>query len=246
MDSTKPGRVYVGRIVDGPGGLPKQPSKDGYTPVVVMMKSYKKYYPLSPYALTNEQDHIMENIWQFSKVYEEVPKSTQRYSRYDARVIWEWPNEVHYDGENLTKEYWKWRKAGMSNLEAVRYPVGFNHRHKVLFSYHNGEKLDYVESRKKLYLPLYTELVKEEAVFDKLQERHLNGENLLIIEVDGPHQESLEYYQEKYDVSHRFIKDNCIRCNRKNLNIMLNDLKHPFGHGYCLAAAIQDINLLDY
>jgi len=28
-----------------------------------------------------------------------------------------------------------------------------------------------------------------------------------------------------------------------HLNVMLNDTKHPFGHGYCLASALLDIKL---
>lgn len=53
-----------------------------YIPIVVMTKS-SKYGQLGPYVLQDEDGSIMENIWQFSKCYEKVPQSTQRYSRWD-------------------------------------------------------------------------------------------------------------------------------------------------------------------
>ena len=73
-----------------------------------------------------------------------------------------------------------------------------------------------------------------------LKNRLINGENLLIIEVDGPHQESLDYYKEKYEVGDDFIQKNTMLANDENINIMLNDTKHPFGHGYCLAMTLLD------
>lgn len=115
--------------------------------------------------------------------------------------------------------------------------VGYESRHKCLFSVSNtGERYDYIEARKNIYLPLYIKLVKREPKFRELALGE--GRNLLIIEIDGPHQESLSYYQEKYGVSSSFIKHGSIRANKKNLSIMLNDDKHPFGHGYCLAVAL--------
>ena len=185
----------------------------------------------------------MENIYQFSKVYKNVPKSKQYYSRYDRRVIWDWPAQTHLEGDQLTHDYIKWRTCGMNASEPIRYPVGFKNRHKCLFSLKGDEipevkSLDYIESRKEIYLPLYTELVQKEKQFLELVERLKNGENLLIIEVDGPHEESLEYYRDKYDVPKDFIQNFTMLATRENIDIMLNDPKHPFGHGYCLALAL--------
>jgi hypothetical protein len=105
-----------------------------------------------------------------------------------------------------------------------------------------GERLTYVQARKQIYLPIYCELVKQQPQFKRLVDRWRNGENLLILEVDGPHQESLAYYQEKYGVGESFIEHDTILATFQNLKIMLNDVKHSFGHGYCLAAALQSIN----
>jgi hypothetical protein len=68
------------------------------------------------------------------------------------------------------------------------------------------------------------------------------GENLLIIEVDGPHEEDLEYYMKKYDVKKDFIENNTMLVNEENIKVMLNDGKHPYGHGYCLACELLDFD----
>jgi hypothetical protein len=215
-----------------------------------MTKSYKDWYELSPYSLKNKKGQIMENIWQFSKVYETVPAYTAYYSRYNKKVIWEHGAETHVKSDKLTNDYWKWRQKGMDNKYAVRYPVGFYHRHKCIYAIKENKKkysskskkLDYVESRKAIYVPLYMKLVREEKKFDKLKKMLENGENLLIIEVDGPHEESLKYYKDKYSVSSKFIENSTIVVNKDNMKIMLNDRKHAFGHGYCLAMAVLDMD----
>ena len=68
------------------------------------------------------------------------------------------------------------------------------------------------------------------------------GKNLLIVDVDGPHQESLDYYKETYQVKDDFIENGTILVTKKNVNIMLKDTKYSFGHGYCLAMALMGYN----
>lgn len=231
--------IRVGRCkyVKGKQILPFFPD---YTKVVVLMKS-SPYWELSPYYLKDENGVIHENKHQFSKVYRQVPASKRTYSRFDKTVIWEHPAETHIDEDgNITEEYKKWREKGMKNKWAVRYPVGFNHRHKCEYALLDDltTKLDYVQARKQIYLPVYLELVKKQPKFVKLKNKLLKGEKLLIIEVDGPHQESLDYYKEKYGVEDDFIENDTIQATKRNMEIMLNDTKHPFGHGYCLAIAL--------
>ena len=49
----------------------------------------------------------------------------------------------------------------------------------------------------------------------------------------------------KYNVKNDFIENDTIIANYDNLKIMLNDEKHAFGHGYCLAMALQEYDNLD-
>lgn len=240
--------IKVGRC-EYKNGRKSFPSYENYESIIAMSGRYK-YSDLSPFRLTDDNGRNMENLWQFSKVYQYVPRSTQRYSRYDNRVIWKHPKEIHViqnpDGTwKLTNEYYKWREKGMNNPDAVRYPVGRNNAGKCLFSLKNTPDgsvietpLNYIEARKQIYLPTYVHLVKKHDKFKILLDKINKGQNLLIIGPDGPHQESLPYYKDKYNVSGDFIDKNTMTCNRKNLNIMLNDPKHPFGHCYCLALAL--------
>src|SRR4029078_1354398 len=99
--------------------------------------------------------------------------SNQKFSRWNQRIIWEWPSEIHLDENNEpTSSYFKWRQAGFENKDAVRYPVGFNYRHNCEFSLtDDGRRLDYIEARKEIYLKLYMDLVKEEPLFKELKDR---------------------------------------------------------------------------
>ncbi len=67
------------------------------------------------------------------------------------------------------------------------------------------------------------------------------GQKLFIIEVDGPHQESLNYYKQTYGVGDDFIVNGSIDVTIPNMQIMINDTKHAFGHGYCLAMELLGI-----
>jgi hypothetical protein len=142
----------------------------------------------------------------------------------------------------------KWREEGMNAQDAIRYPVGRAHVSKCVCSYkdNNFDKpLNYVEARKEIYFGDYVALVKQQPLYKKLEDMLNSGKNLLIIEVDGPIQNSLEYYKEKYKIPKNWIERNSIDITEKNMKILINDTKHAFGHGYCLAMALLDIGIGD-
>lgn len=240
--------IRIGRCKYNNQGQRSDPSYPGFTPIVVLMKGHNEWGCLGPYELKDDNNVIFENRYQYSKVYQEVPATIQRYSRWDKKIIWNHPKETHYANNQLQPAYWTWREKGMNNQYAVRYPVGFGNMHKCLFAIkdanHINEKMDYIETRMQIYVPLYCELVKKQDKFYELKNRLDNGENLLIIEVDGPHQESLINYQEKYGVYDNFIENDTILGTEENLHIMMIDPKHPFGHGYCLAVALLNLENL--
>lgn len=226
------------------------PTYKDYTSIIVLTTRYSKYGDIGPYNLKNEKGQIVECVWQFSKVYKYVPESKIPYSSGDRRIVWNWPKETHIDDDgNLTPEYWNWRETGKNNELPVRNPVPWYHLKNCQFSLEkdlpiskDNPKLDYIQARKKIYLPIYINAVKSHELFKELQTRYNNGEKILIIEVDGPHSESLNYYIEKYNVEKDFIKNDSMLATLENLNIMLNDGKYPFGHGYALAWAIQEFD----
>lgn len=232
------GEIRVGRIKYNTG-KPVYPSYEGFTPILVLTKS-SEYGELGPYLLKDEDGVIMENAWQFRKLYPWVPKSRQPYSRFDNTIIWSHPEETHVTDGVPNEKYWAWREKGFRCEYPVRYPVG-NGVHKsrcICVLSDEGERLGIEDGRKKVYLKIYAELVKKQPKFLELQQRVMNGENLLIIEPDGPHQESLEYYKREYNVDDSFIEQDTMLVTMKSVKIMLKDTKHSFGHGYCLAMAL--------
>lgn len=259
------GRVRVGRCTYTRTGERVDPVEPGFTPIVVLMKSHSKWGVLGPYELQDPHTNvILENLWQFSKVYADVPRSEQKKSRWDPSVIWAHPAERHVvqdDAKNvrLSPQYFAWRAKGFACSQAIRYPVGFDGRHKCLFALApaaaaslsdsllpDGKnvlippsvQLDYIAARKEIYVPEYTRLVKLHPLFQELVNRVRRGENLLIIEVDGPHEESMAYYKTTYGVPDSFIERQSVEATRFNLGILLRDPTHPYGHGYCLADAL--------
>ena len=84
--------------------------------------------------------------------------------------------------------------------------------------------------------------MKQHPTFVKLSNWLKAGQNLLIIEIDGPHEESLSYYKDTYNVGDDFIQYNTMLATKDNLDIMLNDSLHSYGHGYCLASCLLGFN----
>lgn len=237
------------------GGKPCDPSYPEFKNIICLTPS-SDWGSLGPYALKDEQGCLMENIWQFSKIYERVPASAQPYSRWNKRIIWKHPAEVHVvcvgNKKYITDAYYEWRKKGFFSPDPIRYPAGYSHRRKCLGALIGSDEeikqanadgvlplISYITARKQIYVPTYCTLVKQQPQFKQLQQMlYDQNTNLLIIEVDGPHQESLDYYKTQYGVNDDFIQDHTILVTRQNIEIMLHDDRHSFGHGYCLAMAL--------
>lgn len=139
----------------------------------------------------------MENAWQFSKVYKK------------------------HVGENgfPTPEWLFWALRGFQDDYAHRYPMGKGAKPE--FSFWNGEKLDYVAARKKIYCPLYAEAVKKTNSFEKLAKIVKNPENdqktVWLWDFDG-------YDYTKMDIS---------------LKKVINDPYRSMGHAFVLAMLLQ-------
>lgn len=235
------GQVRVGR-----SKFRQTTSYPNFTNIPVLTYNFGKYAAIGPYELKNNRGQILENIWQFSKVYLQVPQVQIPYSTGNKTIVWTWPAETHMESGNPNLLYWNWRETGKNNPQPVRFPVGPQNKNTVAYALKDeappsetNPKLDYIQSRKAIYVPIYENSVVQHPLFLDLWIRHQSGENLLILDVDGPHQESLGYYQHKYGVSKDFIQQDTILATDQNLDILLNDPKHPYGHGYVLARTLQ-------
>jgi hypothetical protein len=135
----------------------------------------------------------VENSWQYSKCFKE-----------------------HIDKDGLpTEEYFKWAKNGFIKEKAVRYPMGKGR--KAEFAWW-GRKLDYIESRKIIYIPAYANAVKNTDSFKKLKELYNKFDRLLLWCFDCYSMEGLTY------------KD------------IINNPNKSLGHGFVLAMLLEDFD----
>lgn len=130
----------------------------------------------------------VENAWQFCKVYPE-----------------------HADAiGNPTAKYFSWSRAGWNSKQPFRYPMGKGK--KPLYSYWDGEKLDYITARKRIYIPLYTSAAVKTNSFQELKSIK---EDILIVD---------------FDVYDKGVLD---------WDTLINDSLHPFGHGFVLGMLLE-------
>jgi hypothetical protein len=243
------GQVRVGTI-RYENGKAIHPTFPGFKNIVCLTKS-SQYGDIGPYVLSDENKTIFECYYQFLKVYNWVPAIRERLSRFQS-IYWEHPLETHVENGILNNKWHLWNQKGFHNPDPVRYPVGKKHRGNCIgivpprlikenkSPIRVDQLLGVVEGRKQVYFKEYNRLVKQELLFHKLQSKLRNGENLLIIEVDGPRAESLDYYKTTYNVENNFIQNDTILVDEKNMKIMLHDTRHSFGHGYCLAISLLE------
>src|SRR5690606_26936942 len=78
--------------------------------------------------------------------------------------------------------WFTWARRGWSASRADRYPRGKGAR--PLYAYWDGEKLGYIEARKRIYIPLYAQAVLRTPQFRELCRRAEN-EHLALFDFDG-------------------------------------------------------------
>ena len=145
---------------------PRDKSQDDY---VINVTSRSKTWSrgLSPFFLGPIKlygNHIAQNVengWQYSKVYAQHADENQ----------------------NPTDEYWEWAKSGWDNERAVRYPMAKGS--KPLYCLWNNEKLGYIESKRKVYVPLYSNAVKDTEEFSKLKKLYKTFGKLRLWDFDA-------------------------------------------------------------
>lgn len=169
----------------------------------VTSKSSSIYQNLSPFFLgpvslyNGQTSQNVENAWQFSKVY-----------------------TVHHDylDDQPTEEYFMWATLGWNDERAHRYPMGKGA--VPMYSWWDGQKLDYVKARRQIYVPLYKQAVLEyhPRLLDAMCDLVSEGINLVIHDFDA------------YD--HHVLG--------MSLNDVLEDPTRKMGHGFVLAMMIEE------
>ena len=216
-----------------------------------------EFSSLHPDNLRESSGRILGNVWKFSKLYRYIPRI--KLTGMSGRLlvdIWKHPYETHFSDDIVTKEYWEWRRKGFNLEYPLVSPIGKSSKERYIgfiptncnlygdVSKENVEILDSVQARKDIFNKHYSRLVKREEKFYELKKWIKNGQNLFIIDPDGPCFEDLEYYKDKYNVDDEFITSNNIAiANEENLKIFLNDELHEPGFSFYLAALLQDIHI---
>lgn len=158
------------------GPRDKEPLPDGSTLVYTVSRASDWSRGLSPFLCGpvklygSYKAYNVENAWQYAKVYKQ---------------------HVGSDG-NPTPEYFEWAKKGWLSKRAHRYPMGKGAKPE--YSWWDGERLGYIEARKKIYVPLYARAVKKTGAYRKLRELYDAGENLYLWDFDG-------YLNEKFNMT---------------------------------------------
>jgi hypothetical protein len=144
-----------------------------------------------------------ESFWQSGKVFEDVdPKKVETF----------------------------WKKVNIETGPKRRYPGSKNK--KVLYALFNNEKMDYVTSRKKVYVPRYHELMKEKEMALEWREKISKGKDVVVYDFDGPRE-----------------LDGSVTCVEVTVDLLkekINDTRFPFGHGYVVAAFLKNIELGEF
>ena len=123
-------------------------------------------------------------------------------------------------------EWWKKQKKGYR-----RYPNSKGK--KVLYAKFPGlPPLYYIDSRKQVYVPEYYNIIKDCYSLKELKTRQEKGEIIVIYDFDGPRNDDGTPTME--EVTLELLKEK------------INGSKHPFGHGYIIAAELAGIAIEDY
>ncbi|MFS8159207.1 MAG: hypothetical protein ACMG6E_03165 [Candidatus Roizmanbacteria bacterium] len=186
-----------------------------------------------------QEAESFENFWQGHKVWSKVDKQSKKE--------WSWPEENHVGNgrdRNPNAAWQKWHQALMKHKQAVRRPNG---KAVPLYAWWQGHKLDIIEARKAIYIPYYQSLLREHEVYQALLKKVKKGQNIIIIEPDGP---STEFWPDGMPITLEMAYD-----LQKVTNV--RDLLHvagadfateegrryvPYGHGYVIALTLfQDM-----
>ena len=217
----------------------------GYETIVVLMKSTSRWGFIGPYELKTKDGYIFENYWQFSKVYHSTPVvDIKQY----ARPIWKYPATTFIDQDgNITEDYWKWRYKGYNHPVPVRYPVGIKNMKNCIYAvpeFDKTKKLNYIESRKEIYIKKYIESLQGNLLFDELKNKFVTGTKLIITEVDGFHSKNAKFYKEKYpELVNEPLEYGLINATNRNMYLKIHEPVDPCGHAYPLALALKGLKL---
>jgi hypothetical protein len=203
-------------------------------PVNIMSWSTQEWKCFSPFILKtdglerqkNKGGIIFENYYQGSKVFSTISSPIWDPTIPECKIV--------EDGNINMKKYIEWRDSLWNQPKAIRFPNKYKNIFCSLFIDQDDQisQLNYIQSRKKIYIREYIRLVRKLPQYQKLVGLIRNGQKITILEMDVPSPKKKGNYG--------------LLCNKhgiytptlQNLKILINDTNEPFGHGLCLSAAL--------
>jgi len=165
-------------------------------------KNRLAFSPMTPVDGGYEGFWNFESYWQSGKVFEGIP--------HEKSVEW-------------------WKKQ---DTPKRRYPnsKGLKCMYACWENYED-EKMDYVTSRKKVYVPQYYNLINKRGADIILEWKNKieSGVDVVVYDFDGPRNESGEPICR--EVSIEFLREK------------INNTTYPFGHGYVVAGLLKGIQI---
>jgi hypothetical protein len=153
--------------------------------------------------------HCFENFWQSGKRYKEMGHMNYN-TKLDDIGRWKAYSEPHRRHP---------KAKGMVPVDAIYPDIGIT------------EGIDYVTSRKQVYVPYYYNEIISKDRFQYWRSQVAAGNDILIIDYDGPKVPHGNYYSRP-----------CLVVTLDLLVEKINDTRYPFGHGYVVAAALLGID----
>ena len=166
-----------------------------------------------------------ENLWQYGKVYPRI---------YDEnkKIV---PGVDEFG--NPTEEFYKWRKRFylLKKEKGDRHPAlpsMIRHRDCLYMVYFdkdgNLKKLDYVTSRKRIYIPEYAKLIVNTDSFKEIKKLYDSGAKIALCDFDA-----WNYYGTNLDQDTTIVD-------------IVNNPQYKVGHGYVIKMLLQgDIEVVN-
>lgn len=223
-----PGKIRIGqlrcRFEKG-----KNASFPGYKNINVTSGSMNKLYTkdgrqttgreLSPFFLgpivdkiTGKSSKTFENFWQYGKVWPSLGHAKKKDGKWQVTKKWE-----------------IFRDKGYADPVAHRRPVEVK-KEKPSFAVYENTMMDYITSRKRVYIPYYCQAVKNTIAIEALVEMVKSGQNIMILDFDGPPRKDRETGKDLWPDG--------LEINKENIIKMVNNPKFAFGHGYVVAIIV--------
>ncbi len=192
-----------------------------------------------------EQERCLLNEVEFSKVYPDVPEQKKRTAKGGINK-WIHPKEVHIDkNDEPTPEYYQWREKGITYDSAIKYPATrqslIRTPRYVMPDLETKEHMSFNEAARRYFIKIYDECIRETKTFKKLQTLLEKGENLILLDTEGPEEQIMPYYIDKYNVKDNFIIYDSMLATPENLGIMCYDDKYNFSFTYWIAMSLLNL-----